>query len=97
MACTATNPTSCTCYGYWCFFAATYDFWFEATHIAGSQNTLADALSRDNLSLFLSQGPSQVDPHPLVVPESLMALLALEASWTLAPCRELFSLTLRQV
>ena len=79
------------------FFAATYDFWFKATHIAGSQNTLADALSRDNLSLFLSQGPSQVDPHPLVVPESLMALLALEASWTSAPWRELFSLTLRQV
>ena len=79
------------------FFAATYDFWFEATHIAGSKNTMADALSRDNLSLFLSQGPSQVDPHPLAVPESLMALLALEASWTSAPWRELFKLTLRQV
>ena len=42
------------------FFAATYDIWFEATHITGSQNTLADALSRDNLSLFFSQGPTPI-------------------------------------
>lgn len=76
------------------FFAVTYDFWFEAIDIARCKNTLADALSHSNLSQFLSQVQGQVDPHPLGIPESLMAL---DANWTLAPWRELFRFTLRQV
>ena len=39
------------------FFAAYYNFWFSASHIAGELNTGADALSRNNLSLFFSQAP----------------------------------------
>jgi hypothetical protein len=35
------------------FFEAQFSFRMTATHIAGSQNMLADDLSRDNLSSFL--------------------------------------------
>ena len=78
------------------FFSATYDFWFSASHISGTHNTLADALSRNNSSSFLSQ-VERVDPSPGLVPEALLVLLALDASWTSAPWRELFNITLRQV
>ena len=37
------------------FFAAHFNFWFSACHIAGRMNTGADALSRNNHALFLSQ------------------------------------------
>ena len=45
------------------FFAAKYNLWFTAAHIPGKNNVIADALSRNNLSLFCSQGP-EVDYHP---------------------------------
>ena len=35
------------------FFEAEFQFSLVAAHIPGSLNTLADALSRDNLPLFL--------------------------------------------
>jgi len=34
------------------FFASYYNFWFFAFHVEGDNNTLADALSRNNLPLF---------------------------------------------
>ena len=34
------------------FFASKYDFWFKASHIPGRLNKAADALSRNNLSVF---------------------------------------------
>ena len=39
------------------FYAAFYRFNFESRHIPGSQNTAADAISRDNVPLFLSLVP----------------------------------------
>ena len=40
------------------FLALYLNFWFTASHIEGKQNTLADALSRDNMNFFLLTGPS---------------------------------------
>ncbi len=38
----------------WCliFLAATYEFSVQATHVRGTDNVSADALSRDNVTLF---------------------------------------------
>ena len=57
------------------FYAAIYHFEFSATHIAGSQNTAADALPCDNLSLFsmlFLQVPHS--PIPLPVVDLLLSL-----------------------
>uniref|UniRef100_A0A1X7U387 RNase H type-1 domain-containing protein n=1 Tax=Amphimedon queenslandica TaxID=400682 RepID=A0A1X7U387_AMPQE len=62
------------------FFTSRYDFWFGAIHIKGAHNTLADALSRDNIPLFFSQAPASANPNSAAVPEALLVLLALEAS-----------------
>ena len=39
-------------------FAYKYNFWFTATHIPGRLNVAADALSRNNMSIFSSRGSS---------------------------------------
>ena len=38
-------------------YAAKFNFWFSASHIPGKYNILADAISRNNTSLFFSQVP----------------------------------------
>ena len=54
----------------------------RADHIPGLQNSGADALSRDNASLFFSLFP-QAPRYPTVVPESVSGvLLDREGSWT---------------
>ena len=52
-----------------CFFAAYYQFHCSAEHIAGVSNIAADALSRDNPSLFCSMCPQvpRVTVCPVVV------------------------------
>lgn len=42
---------------YLVFVAAKFQFRLHATHIPGIQNTVADALSRDNMPLFRSLLP----------------------------------------
>jgi len=37
------------------FLAAHFDFWFQAQHIDGKANHLAEVLSRNNANLFTSQ------------------------------------------
>ncbi len=54
------------------FYAAMYHFDFTATHIPGSKNTAADALSRNNVSLFSALFP-QVTHSP--VPHLVESLL----------------------
>ena len=54
------------------FYAAVYHFSFEAKHIAGVNNTAADAISRNNMTLFHSLVP-QVVHSP--VPEPVLELL----------------------
>ena len=56
------------------FFAAYHNFWFHAVHIAGRDNKLADALSRNNISFFSSQVPQPL-PQPSTVPPPLIALV----------------------
>ena len=56
------------------FIAATFDFRLVATHIRGRDNILADALSRDNWSLFNSLYP-QASKEATPIPPALLDLL----------------------
>ena len=64
------------------FVSAKFNFVFSACHIRGKDNVLADALSRDNLSLFLMGYPqAQLSPTPL--PDALQDILILQRpDWT---------------
>ena len=63
------------------FIAAKRDFRMRAAHIKGTHNTLADALSRDNLKLFRSQFP-QAEQEPTPIPAAVLDLLLLhEPDW----------------
>ena len=53
---------------------AVYDITLGARHLPGIKNTLADALSRNNLSLFLSLNP-QASHMPTIIPSPLLDLL----------------------
>ena len=46
------------------FIVANYDISLIANHVAGSDNSLADALSRDNASFLLAIGTSYSLPNP---------------------------------
>ena len=63
------------------FFAAHFNFWFTASHIAGSDNMLADFLSRNNAQSFLSQVP-QASRYPSTIPPPLIKLLECNLTWT---------------
>ena len=62
------------------FLASYHNFWFTAKHIAGRVNTLADALSRNNMSFFYSQVPQAPQERPQI-PEALATLLAQDMPW----------------
>ena len=58
------------------FFArARFQFTLQAVHTPGVQNTWADAVSRNNISWFLSQVPNVGRVHQTAIPRSLAALL----------------------
>ena len=76
------------------FFAAYHNFWFQAAHIAGKDNKLADALSRNNMSFFLSQVPQPL-PRPSTVPPSLITLVSQSLTWTSTSWMKLFDDTLK--
>ena len=79
------------------FFSALHDFSISARHIAGSQNTAADALSRNNIPLFMSLQPhTQVAPSR--IPQELQELvLNRSLHWTSPAWTKLFEATLRTV
>ena len=54
------------------FYAALYQFNFESHHVPGSQNTEADAISRNNISLF--QQATQVDIPPSVIQDPKLGI-----------------------
>jgi len=67
------------------FLRARVQFTLTATHIEGTRNVLADALSRDKLDLFLSHFP-QANPDPTPLPQELLDLtIILKPDWT-SPC-----------
>ena len=74
------------------FYAAYFRFDFVALHVPGSHNTAADALSRNNLSLFFSLIPQ----IPLVsIPSPLLDLLVLkQPNWGSSDWTKLFSRSL---
>ena len=61
-------------------FVAHFNFWFSASHIAGKSNTGADALSRNNLAVFLAQ-VSEAAQDPVKVPSQLISLLSQNITW----------------
>ncbi len=69
------------------FISAKFNLLLSASHLAGINNTLADALSRNNLPLFFHCCP-QADPHPSQLPQPLLELLIhshldwISPSWT---------------
>lgn len=59
------------------FVAALFEFTIRAVHIPWDQNTAADAISRNNRSLFFLQVPA-TNPFPTPVPQTLIELVILQ-------------------
>ena len=60
---TSKNPQAMNLIRCLSFLSAIWEFRVRATHLSGIQNTLADALSRDNLPLFCAWRPAP-SAHP---------------------------------
>lgn len=78
------------------FLASHFNFWFTACHITGNKNSLADALSRNNASFFLSQ-VCQAQRQPSKIPSPLIDLLVCNITWTSTAWIQLFRTTLEQL
>ena len=64
------------------FLSAKFQCQISASHIPGTHNNTADALSRNQLPLFLSIIP-QADKHPTHIPQELLQLLLIDRpDWT---------------
>jgi len=64
----------------------------SANHTPGAQNSWADAVSRNNISLFLSQVPNVENFRQTTIPEELAALLLNQSiNWTLEIWTQQFS------
>ncbi len=63
------------------FIEAKFQFVATAAHVPGVQNTLADALSRDNWALFHCCLP-QADRLPTPIPTALAEGLLRKTTWT---------------
>ncbi len=72
------------------FIEAKFNFVATATHFPGVQNTLADALSRNNRQLFHCLSP-QAANHPTPVPVALVEGLAHKTAWTVETWDNWFS------
>ena len=65
------------------FIAASFEFWFTATHLPGERNRIADAISRNNMSYCHCLAP-WLQPTPCFVPQVLIDLVLQSAPdvWT---------------
>ena len=73
------------------FFMAKFQFTLRASHIAGSKNVLADALSRNNVDQFLLLHP-QASRRPAPIPQELVDLLIVSRpDWTSSHWTRLWS------
>ena len=79
------------------FIEASSGFNLIAQHIPGSNNTLADNLSRNLLPSFLSKAP-QMDPSPMHIPiEATNLLLTHQSDWLSKTWISMFNSTLNRV
>ena len=78
------------------FLEAWFCFEMIATHLPGRENMLADDLSRNRLSAFLSKAPS-ADPAPVSLPPELPELLLDHDGWTSPNWTRLFCATVTAV
>ncbi len=79
------------------FISAKYEFSIVATHIRGVDNTLADALSRNNGALFHSLHP-QARPSPTPIPVPLLDLVIVSRpDWLSRHWTQLWSTTFAMV
>ena len=64
------------------FFRAHWGFELRVEHVPGEQNVAADAVSRNNFSLFFQVWPD-ASPQPLPIPQALVDLLIIQCpDWT---------------
>ena len=63
------------------FVAAKFNFWFEAAHIPGVKNNIADAISRNNLGAAFVLKP-ELSRVPSFISQDVLSLLISEHSWT---------------
>ena len=63
------------------FVAAKFNFWFEAAHIPGVENNIADAISRNILSTAFVLKP-ELSRVPSFISQDVLSLLISEHSWT---------------
>lgn len=71
------------------FLEAWFGFELVADHLPGRENMLADYLSRNRLSAFLSKAPSPT-PAPMPIPAELPELLLDHDGWTSPTWTRLF-------
>ena len=73
------------------FILAAWDISLYACHIPGVLNTVADAISRDNIPLLFSKVPD-ADRTPTPVPPNLVELLLTrQPDWTHPTWKRLFN------
>ena len=78
------------------FLTAYHQCYLHATYLPGKHNTLADALSRNNLKLFRLLHP-QAQQNPTPIPPELLRLVIIEQpDWTSPRWTELWTYTLMQ-
>ena len=79
------------------FITAAFEITLVASHIQGKDNVKADAISRNNLSLFCLQAP-KASQTGTVIPESVVELLIYQRSdWISQSWCRLFTNSLQQV
>ena len=80
------------------FFEAHFHFSLHAEHVAGVDNTLADHLSRNNVSSFMQRCSRIPDSTPTSILRSLRdMLLHSKPDWNSPAWTQLFKATLKQV
>ena len=77
------------------FIRAYYGIHIQVVHIPGSENTLADAISHDNLSVLFSQVPKAALGHTPVPLNLLEVLVKKQVEWTSASWCQQFRSCLR--
>ncbi len=79
------------------FITAKFNLFLTTTHLPGSNNLLADALSRNNLSYFFDNLP-QANSTPCQIPPTLLTLLVQpNLDWTSQSWNKMFNTTFSQL